>query len=152
MGKKRSWLSLLLSASCLLQGKVEAAEGATVAPDDASLLRILADLASPELEVRLGAIRRAGASHHPLFLDPVRALLLGGEVAERAAAADALGDLGVPNTSLDLAALIGALTVASRDPSDTVAGAALRALGRYPFPEVRRALGVHARDPKASSV
>ncbi|MCA9554686.1 MAG: HEAT repeat domain-containing protein, partial [Myxococcales bacterium] len=53
-----------------------------------------------------------------------------------------------PRTSGDLLRLTQALDRAGDDPSPEVGAAALLALGRYPFPDVRRRLQGRALDPK----
>jgi HEAT repeat protein len=104
-------------------------------------LRVLSDLASADPEIQIAAVRDAGRAGDALFLDPIRSLLSPShDVGVRAAAAMALGDLGVPRTSHDLTALSWSLDQAARDESATVAVAAIASLGRYPFPEVRRSL------------
>lgn len=140
----------ILALAALVSVPQEADAG--TGTDREALLTILSGLISPDAETRIQAAGRAGRTHHPIFLDPLRGLLSAREIGVRAAAATALGELGVPNTSQDLIVLIGALDVATRDSSDTVAGSALEALGRYPFPAVRRWLIQHAHDQKLSPV
>lgn len=88
----------------------------------------------------------AGRSHHPIFVDPLRALLRDPDSAVRTAAATALGEIGVPRASHDLNALIRSLEKAARGEDDRVAQAALHALARYPFPYVRARLTAVASD------
>jgi HEAT repeat protein len=121
-------------------------------PARAELLRTLAGLADASPSIRASAARSAGALHHPLFVDPVRGLLLASEPEVRRAACLALGDLGIPRRTSDLFALVAALKAATRDADDTVAEAAIESLARYPFPEVRLGLAKIAGDSKSPAL
>lgn len=112
---------------------------------------IMARLVAPAAGVRVEAARAAGASGRAVFLDPLLSRLQDPEPAVRRAAAEALGALGVPRTSGDLLRLTQALDGAADDPDEAVAQAALTALARYPFPDVRRRLAGRALDPKLAA-
>ncbi|MFO0724339.1 MAG: HEAT repeat domain-containing protein [Myxococcota bacterium] len=128
-----------------------ALEGAAQADpsDRAQLLPILLDLAKPDPTARATAATKAGATHHPLFLDPLKSLLSAREPSVRAAAATALGELGVPRSTTDLGALVSALLAATKDAEPDVALAAVQAVARYPFPEVRERLMAMAKDSRS---
>lgn len=122
------------------------AQPAAAGPSRGELLEVIGALAASSPADRALGARRAGATGHPLFLDPLRAMLKAKEPEVRAAAAEALGQLGVPATTADLNLLLGALDAATKDPVDQVALAAVRASARYPFPSVRERLMALAQD------
>lgn len=117
-------------------------------PERADVLHALAGLSSDLVEARAHACLIAGNLHRPLFVQPLIEKIDAPEALVRESAAIGLGELGVPSTSKDLFDLIGALFKASTDPDPEVAVAAIRALARYPFPEVRMRLEHMASDLK----
>ncbi len=119
---------------------VAAAVAAPLGPDDPAALRALAGLAAEDPATIARGAEAAAALGHVVFLDPLRAALAHPDAEVRRAAVRGLGAIGVPRTSRDLWQLQDALGTASRDRSEDVATAAVRALLRFPFPEVRRAL------------
>jgi HEAT repeat protein len=117
---------------------------------DREVLLQLAGMCAHDPAARVAALRSAGTTHRALFVGPIRGLLEARDPKVRAAAAEALGELGVPRTTGDLYDLISALQLATRDSDDSVARAAIAALARYPFPEVRVFLVGSESDPKTS--
>ncbi len=114
--------------------------------------QLLADMISPEAAVRARAVRVAGKTKAPLFVGPLLSLLDDPVVEVRAGAATALGDIGVPPLSADLVKITAALDKRADDPQVQVAKSALKALARFPFPEVRQGLLRRAKDPKRSQL
>lgn len=119
-------------------------------PGRAELFEALADVAALESQARIRGAERAGRLGHPLAIGPLLGLLQAPEAAVRAAAARALGEIGVPRSSEDLTLVLSALMRTLRDPDDGTAIAAIEALGRFPFPGVRGRFEVMAADPKLS--
>lgn len=112
----------------------------------------MANMISVDPAVRARAARVAGQTEAPLFLGPLLSLIVDPAVEVRAAAAVALGDIGVPPLSSDLLRMTAALDQAANDPQVAVAQAALAALARFPFPDVRQGLLQRARDPQRSEL
>ncbi len=137
----KSALASLVVMAALIAAEAQALPAATPTPvPRAKLLEVLAGLGSADPGVQAEAARAAGATHHPIMIDPLCALLAGGAAPVRVEAARALGELGIPPASSDLAALIASLLAAARQPDTALAVAAVEAVARYPFPEVRTRL------------
>ncbi|MCC7386051.1 MAG: HEAT repeat domain-containing protein [Deltaproteobacteria bacterium] len=140
-------------ATCLaLAGTAEAAEtrSSSTAGERREILRLLAALAAPEERTRAQGAREAGQAHLPLFVDPLRARLDDPAPDVQQAAAEALGELGVPRTAEDLEQVLADLGRKTRASEAPVRAAAIAALGRFPFPSVRTALTRLSRDRSAS--
>jgi hypothetical protein len=123
-------------------------------PPREQLVRVLVGLASSSASERAEAATAAGALHHPLFVDPLRALAADPavELVVRVAAVRALGELGIPATSADLGSITTTLLTSVRDREAEVAVAAVRAVLRYPFPEVRTRLAALVGTPSTVAV
>jgi HEAT repeat protein len=146
-------LAAALAALVFLQSAARA-EANPAALDPAvrrEVLRMLAGIGSSAPEAKIAAAKAAGISHLSLFVHPLRGLLSTADPRVRAAAVEALGELGVPRTTSDLFALVAGLERASQDSDDSVAKAAIGALSRYPFPEVRIFIAHYASDPKIAA-
>jgi HEAT repeat protein len=141
-----SWITALLSLA------IAAPANAELSPEERStIVRALAGMAADDAGVRAQSSLSAGSTHLPLFIDPLIAKAESPEAAVRAAAVTALGELGVPDRSRALFELIGALMRATNDSDDEVSEAAIAALGRYPFPEVRMRLEKIASDQQVAA-
>jgi HEAT repeat protein len=133
-------------------GAIVASLPATSAADPSTdeLVEVLAELASFDTERIVAAADRAGKLGHPVFVDPLRGVLLGKDGRARAAAAIALGEIGVPQSSEDLTNVLAALIRATRDTDESVGEAAIAALARFPFPGVRGRLAAISQDSSLS--
>lgn len=142
----------IVAASIVFATAAHFAGAAEPPPEQrAVVLRALSGLAADAPDVRVQAALAAGSTHRALFIEPLIARLDALEPEVRAAAATALGELGVPPRSRALFELIGALMRATNDADDTVSEAAIAALGRYPFPEVRMRLERLGNDTNLSA-
>lgn len=111
-------------------------------------LGVLEDLASEVSSRRVKGAERAGSTRSAFFVHPLRSALKDDNPAVRVAAATALGELGVPDTSSELFAIIDALEIGTLDKSEPVALAAVAALARFPFPSVRQRVEAVAKEQR----